>query len=99
MRLVTAVLVGLSLWVGTALAHGMELWAELIDGDVVVESFFSDGTTPDGATVEVWDGNGEPIASGETDANGTFSFPMPDATPVRIQVELNDHFASLYFTP
>ena len=69
---------------GTAYAHGVHVFAWVADGTVHVESKFSGGRNPQKARIEVLAPDGQALLEGHTAADGTFSFPVPQPTALRI---------------
>jgi len=69
---------------GTANAHGVHVFAWVADGTVHVESKFSGGRNPQKARIEVLAPDGQPLLEGHTATDGTFSFPVPQPTALRI---------------
>ncbi|MBX3468366.1 MAG: hypothetical protein KF878_15955 [Planctomycetes bacterium] len=63
---------------GPALAHRLNVAARWEAGRVVVEVYFSDGTTPAGAEV-IASHDGVEVARGRTDAAGLWTFTPPGA--------------------
>lgn len=63
---------------GPALAHRLNVEARWEAGRVVVEVYFSDGTTPAGAEV-IASRDGVEVARGRTDAAGLWTFAPPGA--------------------
>ena len=74
----------LLLTVSTARAHGVSVFA-WVEGDTVyVESKFSGGRKPKGATIEVFDDSGKLLLKGQTNDEGEFSFNVPQKTALKI---------------
>lgn len=71
-------LVALLALAGPALAHRLNVEARWEAGRVVVEVYFSDGTTPAGAEV-IASRDGVEVARGRTDAAGQWTFTPPGA--------------------
>jgi nickel transport protein len=72
------------LTVSMAHAHGVSVFA-WVDGDTVyVESKFSGGRKPKDALIEVVDGSGNLLLKGRTNAEGEFSFKVPQKTALKI---------------
>lgn len=69
-------LAALLLLAAPALAHRLNADARLVEGEVLLEVYFSDGAAPADATVEVLRGL-EPIASGVADDQGRFRWRPP----------------------
>jgi nickel transport protein len=65
-------------------AHGVSVFAWVEGETVHVESAFSGGRKPVGASVEVYDARGSLLLKGATDVDGKFSFPMPQRTEMKI---------------
>jgi nickel transport protein len=67
-----------------ARAHNVSVFA-WVEGDTVhVESKFSGGRKPKGATIDVYDAAGDLLLQGTTDDNGLYSFRVPRKTEMRI---------------
>lgn len=81
-----------------ALAHRLHAEVRQQGDEVLLEVYFSDGTTPEGAQVTV-ERAGVTVASGATDAAGTWRFRPPGPGSYRLSVtEPGLHRASLTFT-
>ena len=72
----TRALLLLLLAAAPAWAHRLHAEARLDGGEVLLEVYFSDGTAPDGAAVEVRRGE-TAVASGVADAQGRFRWRPP----------------------
>lgn len=71
----------------TAWCHGISVFAWLEGERVIVESKFSGGKRPMGATVRVFDPEGKELLTGVTDAHGGWSFDLPQRTALKIVLE------------
>lgn len=71
---------------GTALAHDVAVWAEVVKGRVHVEAYFSDGSPVGDAPVEVSNAEGKILLTGHTNAKGAFDFTPPAKTALTISV-------------
>lgn len=71
---------------GTAFAHDVAVWAEVVKGKVHVEAYFSDGAPVGDTPVEVTDAGGKVLLSGRTNAKGVFDFAPPAKTALTITV-------------
>lgn len=71
----------------TASSHGISVFAWVEGERVVVESKFSGGKRPVGATVRVFDPKGKELLSGTTDAQGGWAFDLPQQTALKIVLE------------
>ncbi|GAB4350432.1 MAG: hypothetical protein Kow0099_33960 [Candidatus Abyssubacteria bacterium] len=60
-----------------ARAHRVNLFAYVEGDNVIVESYFNDGTPCRDSTIEVFDENANTLLQGNTDAEGKFSFRAP----------------------
>jgi uncharacterized GH25 family protein len=78
-----ALLLGFS---GSALAHDVVVWAEVVKGKVHVEAYFSDGTPVGDVPVKVTNAEGKALLSGHTNAKGVFDFVPPAKTELTITV-------------
>ncbi len=59
----------------SAWAHKVHIFAYLDGETVYTESYFSDGRPVAQGTIEVRDGDNQPLLTGTTDPQGFFSFP------------------------
>ncbi len=73
---------------GTALAHDVAVWAEVVKGRVHVEAYFSDGSPVGDVPVEVSNAKGKVLLTGHTNAKGVFDFPPPARTALTISVSV-----------
>ena len=81
------ILVNTAFLVHPALAHKVTVFA-WVDGDQVhVESKFSGGRKPKQAAVVVFDAAGNRLLSGQTDANGAFTFIAPKPSDMKIVLQ------------
>jgi len=71
---------------GTALAHDIAVWAEVVKGRVHVEAYFSDGSPVGDAPVEVSGAEGKVLLSGHTNPKGVFDFAPPAKVDLTITV-------------
>lgn len=71
---------------GTAFAHDVAVWAEVVKGKVHVEAYFSDGSPVGDSPVEVANADGKVLLSGRTNAKGVFDFAPPAKTALTISV-------------
>ena len=63
-----------------ALAHRVNVFAYVDGGDIVVECSYSKSKRVNHGAIEVLDAaSGEVLLAGETDENGHFRFPVPEA--------------------
>ncbi|EFK10414.1 conserved hypothetical protein [delta proteobacterium NaphS2] len=75
------------LWPGTAMAHRVNVFA-WVEGDTVhTESKFSGGRLVNGGEVRVYDLKGNELLSGKTNAQGEFSFKIPQKTAMKIVLQ------------
>ena len=65
-------------------AHNVTVFAWVSGDTVFVESRFSGGRKPVGAPLEVYDSADNLLLKGVTDDQGTFSFPAPRKTEMKI---------------
>lgn len=75
---------------GTALAHDIAVWAEVVKGRVHVEAYFSDGSPVGDVPVEVANAEGKVLLSGHTNAKGVFDFAPPAKADLTISVSAGD---------
>lgn len=71
---------------GTALAHDVAVWAEVVKGRVHVEAYFSDGSPVGDSPVKVANAQGKVLLTGQTNAKGVFDFSPPAKTDLTITV-------------
>ncbi|MFI5197609.1 MAG: carboxypeptidase regulatory-like domain-containing protein [Thermoanaerobaculia bacterium] len=71
---------------GTALAHDVAVWAEVVKGRVHVEAYFSDGSPVGDVPVEVSNAEGKVLLLGHTNAKGVFDFAPPAKVDLTITV-------------
>ncbi len=75
------------LWPGAAAAHRVNLFA-WVEGDTVhTESKFSGGKRVNGGEIVVYDLKGKQLLSGKTDAEGEFSFKIPEKVGMKIVIQ------------
>ncbi len=70
----------------SALAHKVNIFAYVEDGTVYTESYFPDGRKVQNGTVEVYDAAGNKLATGTTNENGEFNFPLPKREDLTIVI-------------
>ena len=75
---------------GTALAHDIAVWAEVVKGRVHVEAYFSDGSPVGDVPVEVSNSDGKILLTGHTNAKGVFDFVPPEKTALTISVSAGE---------
>jgi hypothetical protein len=80
---------------GTALAHDVAVWAEVVKGRVHVEAYFSDGSPVGDVPVEVSDAKGKVLLTGHTNAKGVFDFAPPARTALTISVSAGDGHSAI----
>ena len=71
---------------GTAFAHDVAVWAEVVKGKVHVEAYFSDGSPVGETPVTVTNAGGKVLLTGHTNAKGVFDFAPPAKTDLTITV-------------
>lgn len=71
---------------GTALAHDITVWAEVVKGRVHVEAHFTDGSPVGDVPVKVANAKGKVLLLGRTNAKGVFDFAPPAKTDLTIKV-------------
>ena len=71
---------------GTAFAHDVSVWAEVVKGKVHVEAYFSDGSPVGDSPVKVTNAEGKVLLTGHTNAKGVFDFAPPAKTELTISV-------------
>jgi hypothetical protein len=84
-----------------AQAHRLDAQAFLLPGNKLqVESWFSDGTIPKGAKVQVFRGDKELLKEGELNADGLVVFALEKTEPLRIVVLAGEgHLKELNISP
>ncbi|MEZ4525087.1 MAG: hypothetical protein R2941_04105 [Desulfobacterales bacterium] len=70
----------------TALAHKVTVFAWVEGNTVCGEGKFSGGRKAQGAEVAVYDPAGKRLLTTKTDENGSFSFPVPQKTAMKIEL-------------
>jgi hypothetical protein len=90
-RLLMLICVAIVAWPGTAAAHDLRTKVNAETETVRVEAWFDDGTPAAEAKVRVTNGQGELIASGQTDERGFWSFPRPGLGTYLIVTEEAGH--------
>ena len=71
---------------GTAFAHDVAVWAEVVKGKIHVEAYFSDGSPVGDSPVRVTNAEGKILLTGRTNAKGVFDFVPPAKTELTITV-------------
>lgn len=78
------VALGLVFLLGIAHAHGINVFA-WVEGDTVhAQAKLSDGRKAQNALIKVYNNRGVKLLEGKTDANGDFSFPVPEKSDLKI---------------
>ena len=70
-----------------ALSHRVYLYAWVEGNTVYTESYFGSKKKVQGGLIEVYDLSGKKLLEGRTNAQGEFSFKVPQMTDLRIEVE------------
>lgn len=70
-----------------AQAHKLNIFTYAESGKIFVESYFSDGIIPKDAKVKVSDADGNSILEGVVNAEGSYTFDVPDANKINILVD------------
>jgi uncharacterized GH25 family protein len=73
---------------GTAFAHDVVVWAEVVKRKVHVEAYFSDGSPVGDSPVKVTNADGKVLFVGQTNAKGVFDFAPPAKTALTITVSV-----------
>ena len=68
-------------------AHGINVTARVEGDRVLTESYFNSKIKVIDGQIKVFGPNGELLLEGKTDANGIFSFKIPQETDLRIVLE------------
>jgi nickel transport protein len=71
---------------GTALAHKVNIFAYVEDGQIFTESYFPDGKAVEGGGIEVLDSHGEKVGQGTTDKEGKCVLPIPKKDDLTIVI-------------
>lgn len=71
---------------GAALAHKVNMFANVEGDRVTVEGYFSDGKKAKDATIQVFAPDGTKLLQGKADGEGVFSFDVPQVTDLRISL-------------
>lgn len=71
---------------GSALAHKVNMFANVEGGRIVVEGYFADGKKAKDATIQVFAPDGTKLLQGKADGEGIFSFDVPQVTDLRISL-------------
>lgn len=74
---ILVIIAALLLWQAPAMAHKVNIFAYVENGEVFTESYFPDGKKVEGGVVEVYDRTGKKMVEGKTDREGRYSFPLP----------------------
>jgi hypothetical protein len=77
-------------------AHGVVVWAEVIQDQVRVEANLTNGHSLAGAQVEVLDRAGNQLLQGRLNKLGQFEFPVPQRHEVLIRVSLGEGHSGEY---
>lgn len=75
------------IFVSTAHAHKLNLFAFEEDGQIFVEGYFSSGIKPKGGKIVVLDNTGKVLFQGETDKEGGYIFAKPNVNEYRIELD------------
>lgn len=70
-----------------ALAHRINIFAVDEGGEVYTESTFAGKRPVKKGTIQVFNGEGVLLLTGETDAEGIFTFPRPEPGPLTLEVD------------
>ncbi len=97
--LIMAFLTLLLLAASPSCAHRVTIFA-WVDGDTIhTESKFGPGQKVRGGEVRVMDDAGNQLLAGRTDANGWFSFPVPQKTALKIVLDATMGHRAEWFIP
>ena len=77
----------LFLFASAAHAHKLNIFTYAESGKIFVESYFSDGIIPKDAKVKVSDDNDKEILSGVVNAEGAYTFDVPNSPKILILVD------------
>lgn len=92
-RLIRAIAFFIAMAAPPALAHGLNVFAFVEDGNVVVEAKFSSGRAPVAGEVRIFDAAGTQIDTRTLGDDGTLTFPLDPAVAsggLTIEVEASD---------
>ncbi len=67
-------------------AHKVNMFANVEGNRVVVEGYFADGKKAKEATIQVFAPDGTKLVQGKADAEGIFTFDVPQITDLRISL-------------
>ena len=73
--------------IATVHAHGVHVFARLVDDRIVTEGYFSDERKVKEGVIRVYDPSGALLLEGKTDEKGVFSFLVPQETDLKIVLE------------
>ena len=87
-------------FVPSALAHKVTVFAWVEDGTVFTESKLGGGKRIKEGDIFVYDGNSNLLLKGKTNDQGEFSFPLPQAPPLIVELNAGmGHMARWTLTP
>ena len=85
-RILALAILLISCGVLPALAHKINVFAYVEDGQVMTESYFADGRPVKQSRVKVYDSSDALLLEGKTDDQGLFNFPIPRVDTLTIEV-------------
>jgi nickel transport protein len=71
---------------GPLFAHKISVLGWVEEDTVFIEGYFSGGTKPRDAELQIFDPDGNILAEGRTDDNGEYSFKVPAVTTLRVHL-------------
>jgi nickel transport protein len=84
--MLVALLSTVLMFVGTAMAHKVNIFAYVENGVVYTESYFPDGRAVENGLVEVYDSQDHKLLEGTCDKDGLFSFKVPQKDDLTIVI-------------
>lgn len=88
MNFISTLFIALLVFAIPAQAHKLMVFAYQEGTDIKGESYFSDGSPAINCPAKLLDGDGNVLAEGKTDRDGTFSIPLPTDVPSSIIAEV-----------
>lgn len=82
-----------------ALAHKVTVFAWVEGDQVHTQSKFSGGKKAVGATIRVFDPDGQQLLEGKTDKTGKFQFKKPDAQAINVVLDASTGHRGEWFLP
>jgi nickel transport protein len=73
-------------WIVSAQAHKVNIFAYVEDGKIYTESYFPDGKPVEGGGIEILDSGNQKVAEGVTDKDGKCVIPVPKKDDLTIVI-------------